>query len=90
MTADQMQFSIDPIPGGAVTITLPTDAWISLQFVDSADQQTVLADYTGTKRVKVSTLLNSLPAKRWLQILNYIVPILAAERAGIQEPPTDG
>lgn len=90
MAYDILDYSIAPIAGGPVQVTLPTDGRIAIRFVASSDQTQTLADYTGTKSVKVSTLLNSLSAKRWQQILDYIVPILAAERAGLQDAPTDG
>jgi hypothetical protein len=90
MIYDILDYSITPIAGGPVQITLPTDGVISIRFVASHDQTQTLADYTGTRSVKASALLNSLSAARWKQILEFLVPILAAERAGLQDAPTNG
>jgi hypothetical protein len=90
MAYDVLDYAVTPIGGGPVQITLPTDATIAARFVDPHDHSQTLADYTGAKAVRASALLGSLPAKRWKQILDFLVITLAAERAGIQEAPSDG
>ena len=76
--ADITSFEITDLPGGEA-IVLKRDFLVSIMFVDSNDQDIVIADYTGANAIKASEIFGLMSTDELRELVREITPMILME-----------